>query len=145
MQTVSKVYDDAPTLNIVDAAIAAGHFSVLCNAFKAAGVVEALKGPGPFTLFAPTDTAFRRLPAGTMDGLLKDKVKLAAILNYHVVPSKIMAKHFNTGDAKTIQGENLKIVVSDDGVRINNSKVMKTDIETSNGVIHSIDTVLMPS
>ena len=118
---------------------------MLGNALKAAGLVATLKGKGPFTVFAPTDAAFRKLPRDTMNGLLKDKAALTAILTFHVVAGKIMAKDVKSGDLATVQGENLKIVVSDDGIRINNSKVMKTDIETSNGVIHSIDTVLMPT
>jgi uncharacterized surface protein with fasciclin (FAS1) repeats len=145
MQIATRIREDAPTLNIVDAALAAGHFSMLVNAAKAAGLVETLKGAGPFTVFAPTDAAFRKLPRDTMNGLLKDKAGLTAILNYHVVAAKIMAKDVISGELATVQGETLKIVVSNDGIRINNSKVMKTDIETSNGVIHSIDTVLMPS
>jgi uncharacterized surface protein with fasciclin (FAS1) repeats len=145
MQIATRIREDAPTLDIVDAAIAAGHFSMLVNAVKAAGLVETLKGTGPFTVFAPTDAAFRKLPRDTMNGLLKDKAALAAILTFHVVAAKIMAKDVKSGDLATVQGENLKIVVSNDGIRINNSKVMKTDIETSNGVMHSIDTVLMPS
>lgn len=145
MQIATKIREDAPTLDIVDAAVAAGHFSMLVNAVKAAGLVETLKGTGPFTVFAPTDAAFRKLPRDTMNGLLKDRAGLTAILNYHVVAAKIMAKDVKSGELATVQGETLKIVVSNDGIRINNSKVMKTDIETSNGVIHSIDTVLMPS
>lgn len=145
MQTASKVLDDRPTLDLVDAAIAAGHFSMLCNAMKAAALVEAVKGTGPFTLFAPTDAAFRKLPRDTMNELLKDKAKLATILTYHLVRSKLMAKDFKSGDLETVQGEQLKMVVGNDGIRINNSKVMKTDIEASNGVMHSIDTVLMPA
>lgn len=144
MQIASRIREDAPTLDIVDAAIAAGHFSMLANALKAAALVETLKGKGPFTVFAPTDAAFRKLPRDTMNGLLKNKAALTAILTFHVVGAKIMAKDLKSGDLATLQGENLKIVVSNDGIRINNSKVMKTDIETSNGVIHSIDTVLMP-
>lgn len=145
MQIASKIREDAPTLDIVDAAIAAGHFSVLVNALKAAGLVATLKGAGPFTLFAPTDAAFRKLPRDTMNGLLKDKPALGAILTYHLVPGRIMAKEVKSGDLATVQGENLNLVVNSDGIRINNAKVMKTDIETSNGVMHSIDTVLMPA
>lgn len=145
MYTASKVLDDAPTLDIVETVVAAGNLTVLSNAFKAAGLVEAFKGTGPFTLFAPTDAAFRKLPAGTMNVLLKDKARLASILSYHVLRGKVMVKDVKSGDAKTIQGENLKVVVSRDGVAINNAKTMRTDIEASNGVVHSIDTVLMPA
>jgi uncharacterized surface protein with fasciclin (FAS1) repeats len=140
-----NICEDAPTLDIVDAAIAAGQFSMLGNALKAAALVATLKGAGPFTLFAPTDAAFRKLPRDTMNALLKDKPALGAILTYHLVPAKIMAKEVKSGDLATVQGENLTIVVNNDGIRINNAKVMKTDIETSNGVIHGIDTVLMPA
>ena len=145
MQTARPSYDDPPTMDIVDAAIAAGHFSVLSNAFRAVGLVQTFKGAGPFTLFAPTDAAFRKWPRSTLDGLLKDKAKLTAILTCHVLPGKIMARDLKTGSAPSLQGELLNIVVNDDGVRVNNAKIMKTDIETSNGVIHSIDTVLMPA
>ncbi len=145
MQTASKLLDDRPTLDLVETAIAAGHFSMLVNALKAAALVENLKGAGPFTLFAPTDAAFRKLPRDTMNNLLKDKARLGAILNYHLVPSKLMARELKSCDLETVQGEQIKMTVSDDGVRINNSKIMKTDIEASNGVMHSIDTVLMPA
>ena len=151
MQTAAQVRNDsspdnqAPTHDIVETAIAAGTFGTLVNAVKAANLVATLKGAGPFTVFAPTDAAFRKLPAGTLDSLLKDRPRLAAILTYHVVSGKVMAKDVKTGDVKTVQGETLKVVAGDSGVTINNAKVTKTDIETSNGVIHSIDTVLMPS
>lgn len=144
MQIASATLDDAPTLDLIEAATAAGHFSMLCNALKAAGLADVMRGEGPFTLFAPTDAAFRKLPRDTMNGLLKDKARLAPILTYHVLRAKLMAKDVASGELETVQGENLRIVVGDDGVRINNAKVMKWDIEASNGVIHSIDTVLMP-
>jgi uncharacterized surface protein with fasciclin (FAS1) repeats len=145
MQTASRTQDDAPTLDIVDAASADGRFSTLSNALKAASLVDTLKGSGPFTVFAPTDAAFRNLPPGTLNGLLKDKARLAPILTYHVLRGKIMARDARSGEVNTVQGDMLRIVVSDDGVRVNNAKVMKTDIEASNGVIHGIDTVLMPN
>jgi len=144
MQIASANLNDAPTLDLIDTATGAGHFSMLCNALKAAGLAESLRGAGPFTLFAPTDAAFRKLPRDTMNGLLKDKARLAPILTYHVLRAKLMAKDVESGQLETVQGENLRIVVGDDGVRINNAKVMKWDIEASNGVIHSTDTVLMP-
>ena len=125
--------------------MAAGDFTLLCNAVKAADLVNTLKGAGPYTVFAPTDAAFRKLPPGTLDGLLKDKAKLAAILTYHVVAGKVMARDVKAGDVKTVQGGNLRVSLVGSSVTINNAKVTKTDIETSNGVIHSIDTVLMPS
>lgn len=146
MQTASKMLDDdRPTLDLVEAALRAGHFSMLCNALKAAALTETVKGSGPFTLFAPTDAAFRKLPRDTMNGLLKDKARLGAILTYHLVPMKLMAKEFTSGDLESVQGEKIKMTVGDDGIRLNNAKIMKTDIEASNGVMHSIDTVLMPS
>jgi uncharacterized surface protein with fasciclin (FAS1) repeats len=145
MSIPSKIREDAPTLDIVATASAVGHFSMLSNALKAAGLVATLKGAGPFTLFAPTDAAFRKLPRETMNGLLKDKPALGAILTYHLVSAKIMAKDVASGHLATVQGENLTIVVNNDGMRVNNAKVTKTDIETSNGVMHGIDTVLMPA
>ena len=144
MQT-NPLYDDAPTLDIVAAATAAGHFTVLCNALKAAQLTDTLRAAGPLTVFAPTDAAFRKMTRDTINALLKDKAKLAAILNLHVVRGKLMAKDLRSGPLPTVNGENLMMLVGLDGVRINNARVMKTDIEASNGVIHSIDTVLMPA
>jgi len=129
--------------DIVDTAIAAGSFKTLVTAVKAAGLVDTLKGPGPFTVFAPNDEAFAKLPKATLDGLLADKAKLAAVLTYHVVPGKVMAKDVKAGNVKTVQGSTLAITTKD-GVKVNNANVIKTDIATSNGVIHVIDTVVMP-
>jgi uncharacterized surface protein with fasciclin (FAS1) repeats len=151
MQTAAKAttgpiaHNDAPAHDIVDTAVAAGNFTLLVNAVKAADLVATLKGAGPFTVFAPTDEAFRKLPAGTLDGLLKDKSKLAAILTYHVVAGKLMARDVKAGEVQSVQGGKLTIAQPGNSVTINNAKVVKADIETSNGVIHSIDTVLMPS
>lgn len=131
--------------DIVDTAVAAGDFTTLVAAVKAAGLVEALKGDGPFTVFAPTDAAFAKLPKGTVDGLLKDPEKLAKILKYHVVAGKVMAADAAKLDsADTLAGQAIKIKAKDGGVMINNAKVVKADIVTSNGVIHVIDTVLLP-
>jgi uncharacterized surface protein with fasciclin (FAS1) repeats len=131
--------------DIVDTAVAAGSFTTLVKAIQEAGLVETLKGKGPFTVFAPTDEAFAKLPAGTLEGLLKDKAKLASVLTYHVVPGRVMASDVvKLTVAKTVQGESVR-VDSKEGVRINNAKVVTTDIEASNGVIHVIDTVLLPS
>jgi uncharacterized surface protein with fasciclin (FAS1) repeats len=131
--------------DIVDTAVAAGSFTTLVKALQAAGLVETLKGAGPFTVFAPTDEAFAKLPAGTLEGLLKDKAKLASILTYHVVPGKVMASDVVKLDsAKTVQGQSVRIDAKD-GVRINDAKVVKADIQTSNGVIHVIDSVILPS
>jgi uncharacterized surface protein with fasciclin (FAS1) repeats len=144
MEAVHTTAAVAGRPDIVDAALAAGNFKTLSNALKAAGLVGTLKGAGPFTVFAPTDEAFKKLPAGTVEGLLKDKAKLAGILSYHVLPGKVMAKDVHSGDAKTVQGSMLSVLRSGDGVTVDNAKVTKADIETSNGVIHAIDTVMMP-
>jgi uncharacterized surface protein with fasciclin (FAS1) repeats len=139
------VASDSQQKDIVDTAVAAGSFTTLVKALQAAGLVETLKGAGPFTVFAPTDEAFAKLPAGTLEGLLKDKAKLASILTYHVVPGKVMASDVVKLDsAKTVQGQSVKIDAKD-GVRINDAKVVKADIQTSNGVIHVIDSVILPS
>ena len=132
--------------DIVAFAASAGSFNTLVAAIKAAGLVETLQGTGPFTVFAATDEAFAKLPAGTVESLLKpeNKQKLIAILTYHVVPGKIMAADVKTMQVKTVNGQSLSIVVGKDGVTINNAKVVITDVATSNGVIHAIDTVLLP-
>jgi uncharacterized surface protein with fasciclin (FAS1) repeats len=129
--------------DIVDTAVAAGNFKTLVAAVQAAGLVETLKGKGPFTVFAPTDEAFAKIPKADLDALLKDKAKLTAVLTYHVVPGKVMAKDVKAGSVKTVQGGMLTVATTG-GVMVNNAKVIKTDIETSNGVIHVIDTVVMP-
>jgi len=133
--------------DIVDTAIAAGSFNTLAKALTAAGLVETLKGKGPFTVFAPTDEAFAKLPAGTLDDLLKpeNKEKLKGILTYHVVAGKVMAKEVTKlKAAKTVNGQELKITVMDGTVMVDNAKVTKTDIMCSNGVIHVIDAVVLP-
>lgn len=131
--------------DIVDTAVAAGSFNTLVAAVKAAGLVETLKGKGPFTVFAPTDEAFAKLPAGTVEALLKDKEKLTKILLYHVVSGNVMAKDVvKLKSAKTVQGSSAKITVKDGKVMVDNANVVKTDIATSNGVIHVIDTVIIP-
>ena len=130
--------------DIVDTAIAAGSFNTLVAAVKAAGLVDTLKSPGPFTVFAPTDEAFAKLPAGTVEALLKDKEKLTAILTYHVVSGKLMASDVvSKSSLKTVQGQSLKVSTSG-GPKVNNASIVKTDIEASNGVIHVIDTVVLP-
>jgi transforming growth factor-beta-induced protein len=131
--------------DIVDTAVAAGSFKTLAAALEAAGLVETLKGPGPFTVFAPTDAAFAKLPAGTVEGLLKDKPKLTAILTYHVVPGKVEAADVVKLDsAKTVNGQSVTIKVVDGKVHVDNATVTAADVEASNGVIHVIDTVLIP-
>ena len=137
----------AQAADIVDTAVSAGQFNTLVAAVKAAGLVDTLKGKGPFTVFAPTDEAFKKLPAGTVETLLKpeNKDKLVAVLTYHVVPGKVMS-----GDiagkktmAKTVQGSEVKVDATN-GVMVDNAKVIKADIATDNGVIHVIDTVIIP-
>ena len=133
--------------DIVDTAVGAGQFKTLAAALKAAGLVDTLKGAGPFTVFAPTDEAFAKLPAGTIAELLKpeNKEKLAAILTYHVVPGKAMAKDVSgMSAAKTVNGKDVKLKADGEKVMVDNATVIKADIEASNGVIHVIDTVLMP-
>ena len=129
--------------DIVDTAVAAGNFNTLATALTAAGLVETLKGPGPFTVFAPTDAAFAKVPKADLDALLKDKAKLTAVLTYHVVPGKVMAKDVKAGQVKTVQGSMLTISTTG-GVMVDKAKVTATDIVADNGVIHVIDTVVMP-
>ena len=129
--------------DIVDTAVSAGSFKTLVTALKAAGLVDTLKGPGPFTVFAPTDEAFAKIPKADLDALLKDKAKLTAVLTYHVVPGKVMAKDVKPGKVKTVQGSELTIATTG-GVMVDNAKVVKTDVAASNGVIHVIDTVVLP-
>nr|WP_245778798.1 fasciclin domain-containing protein [Dokdonella immobilis] len=131
--------------DIVDTAVAAGSFKTLATALEAAGLVDTLKGPGPFTVFAPTDAAFAKLPAGTVEGLLKDKPKLTAILTYHVVAGNVKAADVVKLDsAKTVNGQSVAIKVVDGKVMVDNATVTTADVEASNGVIHVIDTVLLP-
>jgi len=145
MRTVSAA-SSAPQ-DIVDTAVGAGQFKTLVAAAKAAGLVDTLKGNGPFTVFAPTDAAFAKLPKGTVATLLKpeNKAKLAAILTYHVVPGKVMAKDVvKLSKAKTVQGSAVAIRVKEGKVYIDNAQVVAPDVEASNGVIHVIDNVLLP-
>src|SRR5579859_1076041 len=133
--------------DIIDTAVAAGDFKTLAAALKAAGLVDTLKGQGPFTVFAPTDEAFAKLPAGTVDSLLKPENhdKLVAILTYHVVPGKVMAKDVvKLHEAKTVNGKDVKIMAEGGKVMVDNAHVTKTDIVCSNGVIHVIDSVILP-
>ena len=142
--TVSaKVHDDSK--DIVETAVAAGSFKTLAAALQAAGLVDTLKGPGPFTVFAPTDEAFAKLPAGTVEALLKDKQKLTQILLYHVVPGRVTAKDVvKLQSAKTAQGSSVEITAKGGKVMVDNANVIKTDIAATNGVIHVIDTVIIP-
>ncbi len=141
---VSLRANEPAAKDIVDTAVAAGSFKTLAKALEAAGLIETLKGAGPFTVFAPTDDAFAKLPAGTLDALLKDKAKLTAVLTYHVVPGKVMAADVvKLKEAKTVQGQSIKVDTSA-GVKVDGANVIKTDIACSNGVIHVIDSVILP-
>lgn len=131
--------------NIVETAVEAGSFNTLVTAVQAAGLDDVLSGQGPLTVFAPTDEAFAKLPAGTVESLLNDPAKLGDILKYHVVSGKVMASDVvKLSNATTLLGQNVNILVQDGVVKINDATVIGTDIETSNGVIHVIDTVLLP-
>ena len=137
----------SPAQDIVDIAVSAGSFNTLVAAVKAAGLADTLKGPGPFTVFAPTDEAFAKLPAGTVEELLKpeNKSKLVAILTYHVVPGKVMAEDVvKLHEAMTVNGQELTVKAQMGSVMVNNANVVKTDILCTNGVIHVIDTVVLP-
>ncbi len=134
----------AQAKDIVDTAIGAGSFKTLVTALGAAGLVETLKGKGPFTVFAPTDEAFAKIPKPDLDAPLKDKAKLTSVLTYHVVAGKVMAADVKAGKVKTVQGTDLTVSTST-GVAVDNAKVTKTDIVADNGVIHVIDTVIMPN
>ena len=133
----------AQAKDIVDTAVAAGSFKTLAAALTAAGLIDTLKGPGPFTVFAPTDDAFAKVPKAALDALLADKAKLTAVLTYHVVPGKVMAKDVKAGKVKTVQGSEITIATAN-GVMVDGAKVVKTDIAADNGVIHVIDSVIMP-
>ena len=131
--------------DIIDTAVKAGSFNTLVAAIKAANLVDTLKGAGPFTVFAPTDEAFAKLPKGTVDSLLKDIPKLTKILTYHVVSGKVMAADVvKLKSATTVEGTDVKIDASN-GVKVNDAKVSTADVAADNGVIHIIDTVLMPA
>lgn len=131
--------------DIVETATNAGQFNTLVKAVQAAGLVDTLKGKGPYTVFAPTDEAFAKLPEGTVEALLKDKQKLQKILTYHVVPGKVVAADVKPGAVKTVQGQTLNVSTKDGAVMVNDAKVTNADVMASNGVIHVIDTVVMPN
>jgi len=133
----------AQAKDIVETAVAAGNFKTLAAALQAAGLVDTLKGPGPFTVFAPTDAAFAKVPKADLDALLKDKAKLTAVLTYHVVPGTVMAKDVKAGKVKTVQGSELTVATTG-GVTVDGARVTATDVVASNGVIHVIDSVVMP-
>ena len=133
----------AQAKDIVDTAVAAGNFKTLAAALTAAGLVDTLKGKGPFTVFAPTDAAFAKIPKADLDALLADKAKLTSVLTYHVVAGKVMASDVKAGKVKTVQGSDLSVATAA-GVMVDNAKVTATDIVADNGVIHVIDSVLLP-
>ncbi len=133
----------AQAKDIVDTAVAAGNFKTLATALTAAGLVDTLKGKGPFTVFAPTDEAFAKVPKADLEALLKDKAKLTAVLTYHVVPGKVMAADVKAGKVKTVQGSELTVATMG-GVKVDAANVIKTDIVADNGVIHVIDSVVIP-
>ncbi|HNW64185.1 MAG TPA: fasciclin domain-containing protein [Piscinibacter sp.] len=133
----------ASAKDIVDTAVAAGKFNTLATALQAAGLVDTLKGPGPFTVFAPTDEAFAKIPKADLDALLKDKARLSAVLTYHVVSGKVMAKDVKAGKVKTVQGSELMLGTTG-GVTVDAAKVVQADIVADNGVIHVIDSVVLP-
>ncbi|HSW25312.1 MAG TPA: fasciclin domain-containing protein [Burkholderiaceae bacterium] len=130
--------------DIVDTAVAAGQFNTLAAALDKAGLVATLKGKGPFTVFAPTDAAFAKVPKADLDALLADKAKLTAVLTYHVVPGNVMAKDVKPGKVKTVQGSELTLATSGGGVTVDGAQVVKADIVADNGVIHVIDNVVLP-
>jgi uncharacterized surface protein with fasciclin (FAS1) repeats len=134
----------APTKNIVDTVISAGHFATFASAVNAAGLTTELAAKGPFTVFAPTDEAFKKLPAGAYDSLLKDTGKLKAVLNYHVISGYFMARDLKSGEVATAQGSPLTAVVSSSEVRVNGARVTQADIVATNGIVHAIDVVILP-
>ena len=133
----------ANAMDIFDTAVAAGNFKTLATALQAAGLVETLKGKGPFTVFAPTDAAFAKIPKAQLDALLADKAKLTSVLTYHVVPGTVMSKDVKAGMVKTVQGSSLT-VTTQGGVKVDGASVTGVDIIADNGVIHVIDTVVLP-
>ena len=144
--TLSAAQAADASKNIVEVAAGSDQFTTLVTAVKAADLVDTLSGPGPFTVFAPTDAAFKKLPPEALQDLLKpeNKDKLVAVLKYHVVPGKVMAADVKSAKVKTANGAEAEVKVGDSGVTIDEAKVVKTDIPASNGVIHVIDTVIMP-
>jgi uncharacterized surface protein with fasciclin (FAS1) repeats len=134
----------APVKNIVDTMIGEGNFTTLAAGIRAAGLTDSLAGKGPFTVFAPTDEAFKKLPLGALDALLKDSAKLKSVLQYHVIAGHVTTRDMKSCDVVTLQGSPLTVVVSASGVRINGAQVKKPEFVTTNGVIHAIDAVIMP-
>jgi uncharacterized surface protein with fasciclin (FAS1) repeats len=134
----------APSKNLVDTAIAAGNLTTFMSAVKTAGLTDTLTGKGPFTVFAPADEAFAKLPSGALDALIKDTAKLKAVLSYHVVKGHVLAKDVKSGEVMTLQGSPLMASVSSSGVEVNGVRLKQADLIATNGVIHMIDAVIMP-
>jgi uncharacterized surface protein with fasciclin (FAS1) repeats len=134
----------APAINIVDTAIAAGHFKTFAAGIKAAGLTDALSAKGPFTVFAPTDDAFAKLPAGAWDALLKDSAKLKAVVNYHVVSGQFLARDVKSGEVMTLQGSTLTAAVAFGDLSVNGARITQRDLVATNGFVHAIDTVILP-
>ena len=143
ISTLALTAAAAQAKDIVDTAVAAGDFKTLAAALEKAGLIDTLKGKGPFTVFAPTDAAFAKVPKKDLDALLADKSKLASVLTYHVVPGSVMAKDVKAGKVKTVQGSDLTLSTSG-GVKVDGANVVKADIVADNGVIHVIDSVVLP-
>jgi uncharacterized surface protein with fasciclin (FAS1) repeats len=141
---MEQVKNSSKPKNIVETAIEAGSFTTLATGLKAAGLLETLAGKGPFTVFAPSDDAFKKLPHGSLEALLKDKSKLKAVLTYHVASGHLMAKDLKSGEVKTVEGNPVQVTVVGSKVQVNAAHVTKADILASNGVIHVIDTVMLP-
>ena len=142
--TIAIAAGAANAADIVDTAVSAGSFKTLVTAVQEAGLVDTLKGPGPFTVFAPTDDAFAKIPKADLDALLKDKAALTKVLTYHVVPGKVLAQDVKPGDVATVEGSALTITSKDGKVMVDGATVVQTDVMADNGVIHVIDSVIMP-
>lgn len=134
-----------PTQNIVDTTIAAGHFKTFAAGLKAAGLTDALSAKGPFTVFAPTDDAIAKLPSGAWDALLKDSAKLKAVLNYHIVSGRFMARDVKSGEVMTLQGSTLTAAVAFPDLSVNGARVTQRDVVATNGIVHAIDAVILPA
>jgi uncharacterized surface protein with fasciclin (FAS1) repeats len=134
----------APAKSIIDTLVGAGNFTIFAAGIKAAGLTDAFTAKGPFTFFAPTDEAFKRLPSGAYDRLLKDSAKLKAVLNYHVVSGHLMARDMKSGDVMTLQGSTLTAAVSSSDVRVNEAHITQADLVVTNGIVHAIDEVILP-
>jgi uncharacterized surface protein with fasciclin (FAS1) repeats len=141
---LALVSSAALTADLVETAAAADQFKTLVAALEKADLVDTLKGAGPYTVFAPTDAAFAKLPKGALEDLLKDQEKLAAVLTYHVVPGKVMSADVKPGKVETLQGQPLTLATTNGSVTVNDARVIKTDVTASNGVIHVIDSVVLP-